>query len=1124
MRWLFTIALSAVALAQPQYVALTSGQMFTFNPPQPTVTNVREEFRLTITGPPASTTWVFNDNSFACYIPAGTTNLDCHDYADSGAGANIITNTLLDMRVRLQRVGGSSGLFTTEIWPASGAVAGYVWSQNTFSGGGSFTFNGGQTGCPIGGNFGSPNGGNIGFVRAYSNTLPLYSLPPAENPASKGDIYDFEFQGNANDSSGRGLTLTLNTGSASYAANTVYAPQASFRAYVTTPSVFYAAMPPSFRATTSITLDGSFAFDSQNDIGIPSLFWQQLSGPSIGTFSSRTVQQPSFSASLAGNYAIQLTATDSSGAVASTTVSVGAVATDANHVVITPNGSLWDKIMQAVMMAGTTPWPYFDITNYVVATTNANYASTNYLPALGPQIDPSTCTVTSITNEGFNITGSGCHWATDGILTVPGSGSGACYDNVTTATASSSSTTLTVASNSNLNLTDMAIGAGIPLGSKITNISGNTITISIATTAALPAGTQVTFVSTSCLIIAWNTIDGPNTGRAPCAISSISDNAISCTYDGAAGIVKSGSGSLAATVYYVGPYSVSGDPWICGGDTANQACPPYYDGALAMYRNYFATGLAFYLNMARFYADQWWQWGFDHGNANPFPRSLNIMSQILRALDGHPERFGGAANGGPGSGGIYATMYWFMVQDPFYPPGIDNRESGAVLMYDGALALADPDATRHAQYCSWLQSDIPLWITAANATTAGYAGENIFIGSAPNYPFASVSTAQPSAAPWRSMVWGPMGMEFAYLAVSNSSDSDCYNATLASEALNFISKGAQAIYAVGRGNNSGVPSILYNINSITNGVDFLTGTGTVSATLGSPSVVGISTTFTTMPAVDGVTLCGGSGYIAFAGSGSTDNDTIYKVSSCADNTHLTLATNYGTGGVAGGAPNETQNLSGASWTYTAPENTGCPGSAATGYQCPTGNIDLTSTPPGVLGWAANNTSCGSTCLTYGDIFFGTQWGGPADGPGGVLPCQGPQCTNQQTYVVATLPGCNVTSPPCGQGYSPVNGKNYAEGAGNLSSMTYPAARIGGVAAVAPRTLTLSFVLPSGATTALVTMTTPAGVTSTTSCSSSPCSVSGADARQSSVIVQISYKSSGGAIIAQTDPFTVTAIQ
>jgi hypothetical protein len=88
---------------------------------------------------------------------------------------------------------------------------------------------------------------------------------------------------------------------------------------------------------------------------------------------------------------------------------------------------------------------------------------------------------------------------------------------------------------------------------------------------------------------------------------------------------------------------------------------------------------------------------------------------------------------------------------------------------------------------------------------------------------------------------------------------------------------------------------------------------------------------------------------------------------------------------------------------------------------------------------------------------------------------------------------------------------------------WPAVRIGGVAPVASRTLKVGFNLGNvpNSTGMVAVVTLPSGAQTTYTCSSSPCSVV-ADARQGSPVVQWQYVGSGGQVLAQSDPITVTA--
>jgi hypothetical protein len=91
-----------------------------------------------------------------------------------------------------------------------------------------------------------------------------------------------------------------------------------------------------------------------------------------------------------------------------------------------------------------------------------------------------------------------------------------------------------------------------------------------------------------------------------------------------------------------------------------------------------------------------------------------MVSQFFRALDGHSERFPG----------LYVEVSKIVPSwaNPAGSPSIDNRKSGYAL-WDIALgAKTDSDATRHAQYCAWLNTYVPTWNSVQSAD--GSWGEN----------------------------------------------------------------------------------------------------------------------------------------------------------------------------------------------------------------------------------------------------------------------------------------------------------------------------------------------------------------------------------------------------------------
>ncbi len=191
---------------------------------------------------------------------------------------------------------------------------------------------------------------------------------------------------------------------------------------------------------------------------------------------------------------------------------------------------------------------------------------------------------------------------------------------------------------------------------------------------------------------------------------------------------------------------------------------------IGLYRLYYRTGNSTFQTQARQFADIQWQWMLDHGYNYPFPRAASMVSSFFRALDGHSERFPG----------LYAevTTLVRLWADPSFSPNIDNRESGYTL-WDVALgAKTDTDPTRHAQYCSWLNTYVTSWNSVQSAD--GSWGENEYSLN-PSYVSAPKSFTAPflyEGAPWREAI-NLKAMEAAYESLNDTTSQGCNNASLA---------------------------------------------------------------------------------------------------------------------------------------------------------------------------------------------------------------------------------------------------------------------------------------------------------------------------------------------------------
>ena len=182
-------------------------------------------------------------------------------------------------------------------------------------------------------------GESIAYLRWYSTVVPVGT---AIKPTGTGDLGDWEFEGNLNDSSSNNLTIGLNGATVSYPTTPTYVPICS------------AGTSQSVRAGQTLSLDGtgSYGFGSGMTYA-----WTQTSGPTVSITGANTAT-PSVAAIPAGSYTFSLTVTDTGGTTACT-VNDGAVTTDSSGVVVTGNPTV-DTLLGPMIQYGKNPWPWFD--------------------------------------------------------------------------------------------------------------------------------------------------------------------------------------------------------------------------------------------------------------------------------------------------------------------------------------------------------------------------------------------------------------------------------------------------------------------------------------------------------------------------------------------------------------------------------------------------------------------------------------------------------------------------------------------------------------------------------------------------------------------------------------------
>lgn len=525
-------------------------------------------------------------------------------------------------------------------------------------------------------------------------------------------------------------------------------------------------------------------------------------------------------------------------------------------------------------------------------------------------------------------------------------------------------------------------------------------------TVSFPGSGQVlttTTDMTTCLagqvyvVVNWTSIDGAGTGRLLCPIQSVASTTITCSenmhepaFSGSTAYVMPGADAHGFNFTY----------WIAEQPSNGWN---YYDLGIALYRLFYRTGTTAYQTYARQIADINWQWNIDHGYRTVYPRAASMISQFFRALDGHSERFPYLYN--------WISLMVPSWADPSACPNCDNRESGYVL-WDIALgAKTDPDATRHSQYCSWLSTYTTTWNSVQAAD--GSFSENEFAIN-PSYPMAPKSYSGSlifGGAPWREAI-NVKSLEAAYEALKDTSSQGCNNVSLAASTLTTITNAVawQNLYGLSSVNRGSY----YEVNSPSNdqiGNSLYPGAGTVSATRTSTAITGSGTNWLTAG------YCGGTYYIGIVTPYPSPRG-VYKIASCADNTHATLNVAFGLFG-------ETADPSGAVWVPAPSASTSC-GTSLAAY-CYTGAASADRN--------LNRTMCGGTAWLYGqtlnptykvwaDECLSSVFGGPTAGLTTavnlgifVTPCSGPGCDGYITDTVVSAPSCIDTSgvPPCAYG-------------------------------------------------------------------------------------------------------------
>lgn len=236
---------------------------------------------------------------------------------------------------------------TCEAWNTNGIRVFYnLWTYGSSVGSPS-------AGFQVGGGFGENR--SIAFARVYSDLVAVNSRMPVTADPSITRLIELKFDGTLADASGNRLTASMSSGSPTY----VSTPNQNVFSVVKTANAPAWSNWTSVRAGYPAQLDGT-ASGSQSDASAAvTCFWQSLAGPSAPTWSSRTSCTPTLTGLVFGGYNFQLVATDAGGASGTSTLQIGAVATDDNGVIVNTDPNA-DLIYGPMIAFGKNPWQYQD--------------------------------------------------------------------------------------------------------------------------------------------------------------------------------------------------------------------------------------------------------------------------------------------------------------------------------------------------------------------------------------------------------------------------------------------------------------------------------------------------------------------------------------------------------------------------------------------------------------------------------------------------------------------------------------------------------------------------------------------------------------------------------------------
>ena len=275
----------------------------------------------------------------AAIYPDGTMGLiDWRDTGFNSAPCRLPLSGRQNVLVRFQRDVPNKAL-TCEIWNSDGT--GYQQANDTIISVNSWTQNGVTLGS-------ANTNTNLGFLHLFSTIVPNGGRPPVT--ADSGDLLNLTFDAGPSASS-------ISMSSGSYVATPT--PGQNPVALAKTAGAPYWNNWVSLRAGFPAQLDGSQSFSLADGSSQVTYQWQQLTGPTTVRWSDTTSGTPTIEGLIFGTYTFQLTVKDVAGSTNSATFQVGAVATDANGVVVQADPNA-DKLFGPMIAFGQNPWGYAD--------------------------------------------------------------------------------------------------------------------------------------------------------------------------------------------------------------------------------------------------------------------------------------------------------------------------------------------------------------------------------------------------------------------------------------------------------------------------------------------------------------------------------------------------------------------------------------------------------------------------------------------------------------------------------------------------------------------------------------------------------------------------------------------